>query len=83
MLTITDLEQLQAVDPFSVDETTLVDIQTVKINTELSKEQRILDFVNQIRNPYLYKCGGLIVQSVYANTEVTLTDRMKQYFRTI
>lgn len=83
MLTVNDLEQMQAVNPNSVDKNTLEDIQNVKIDVNLTKEERILDFVEQIKNPYLFTCKGVVVQSVFADTDVTLTDRMKQYFKTV
>lgn len=83
MVTLNDLERMRSVDPRWIDKNTLTDIQDIKINANLPKEERILDFIEQIKNPYLFKCGGLIVQSVFADTEVTLTDRLKQYFRTV
>lgn len=83
MLTVNDIVQLQSVNPISVDKSTLRDIQSVNIKANLDKEDRILDFIEQIKNPYLFKCGDLVVQSIFADTEVTLTDRLKQYFRTV
>lgn len=83
MLTLNDLERMRSIDPRSIDKNTLTDIQDIKINANLPKEERIMDFIEQIKNPYLFKCGGLVVQSVFADTEVTLTDRLKQYFRTV
>ena len=39
----------------------LVDIQEVHVNRALPREQRISEFVRQIKNPYLFKCGPLTV----------------------
>ncbi len=59
MLTADELRQLQKTDPAGTDPDTLVDICSVKkINTSLPKEERIDDFIRQIKNPYLFKCGG-------------------------
>lgn len=58
----------------------LTDIRNVLIDPKLGKEERIMDFIMQIKNPYLFRCGNLVVQSVFADTDVTLTDRLKQYF---
>ena len=41
----------------------LVDIRTVSVDMELPKEERISEFVRQIKNPYLFKCGGMLVKA--------------------
>ncbi len=83
MLTADELRQLQKIDPVSTDPDTLVDICSIKINTALPKEERIADFIRQIKNPYLFKCGDLVIQSVFPDTEVTLNDRLKQYLKNV
>lgn len=81
MLTADELQQLRAIDPSSIDIDTLVDICSVKINTALPKEERMADFIRQIKNPYLFKCGDMVIQSVFSDTETTLNDRLKQYLK--
>ncbi len=39
---------------------TLVDIRDVTVDRELSREDRIAEFVRQIKNPYRFKCGSLL-----------------------
>lgn len=78
-----NLERLKAVDLRTVDQSTLIDIRDVSINEQLPKEERIADFLKQIKNPYLFKCGNIVVQSVFADTDTTLTERLKQYFRMV
>ena len=39
----------------------LVDIQEVHVNRALPRELRISEFVRQIKNPYLFKCGQFTV----------------------
>ncbi|WP_353852636.1 DUF6870 family protein [Dehalobacter restrictus] len=75
------LDAMRNVDIRTVDPSTLVDIRDVKIKTDLPKEERILDFIRQIKNPYCFKCGDLIIKSTFADTEATLEDRLKSYFR--
>ncbi len=57
----------------------LVDIETIKIDTTLSKEERIQSYIQQIKNPYWCKCKDIIIESVFSDTEVTISQRMKQY----
>jgi len=78
-----DLEAMRNVDIRTVDMETLVDIRDVKIRTDLPKQERILDFIRQIKNPYCFKCGDLIIKSTFADTDATLEDRLKSYFRSI
>lgn len=64
-----------------VDIEDLVDIRTVNIDMDLPKNQRIQSFIKQIKNPYLFRCGDMVIQSVFSDTEITLDERLKQFFR--
>jgi len=57
----------------------LVDINTVVIDTSLPVEEKKRQFIEQIKNPHLYRCGDTIVRISHTNTGVTLADRLKQY----
>ncbi len=59
----------------------LRDIRDIKINQDLPKEERIIDFIRQIDNPYLFKCGDITVECVFSEDDVSLDDRLKQYLR--
>ena len=50
---------MQNVDIQSVGLDTLRDIRDVKVNTDLPKSERILDFIWQIGNPYCYRLGKI------------------------
>ncbi|MFR4352109.1 MAG: DUF6870 family protein [Roseburia sp.] len=76
-----NFEELKTIDPRQVEKDDLVDIQDVRINEQLQKEERISDFIRQIKNPYVCRCGDMVVQSVFADSDATLTDRLAQYFR--
>ncbi len=39
----------------------LVDIRDVTVDKELPREERITEFVRQIKNPYRFKCGRFTV----------------------
>jgi len=81
MLTATDIEKMHAVNPQTVDRSTLKDIRDVHVNTELQKKERILDFIRQIGNPYCYCYGDYVVKVGFVDTDVTLEDRMLSYIR--
>ena len=72
---------MQNVDIRTVDPETLRDIRTVTVNADLPKQERILDFIRQIGNPYCYRHGKYIVKVSFTDTDVTLEDRMLSYLR--
>lgn len=86
-----DFEVLKKVDVRTVNPDTLVDINEIVINKELPKEERLLDFIRQIRNPYCFKCGEMIVKTVFMDQDsvsegnivpgVTLEDRIENFLR--
>ncbi len=59
----------------------LVDIRTVTVNNELPKEERIADFIRQIKNPYLFKCGKYTVKAVFSKNGQTLEDCVKSLIK--
>jgi len=80
-LTTTDIDTMQTVELGTVNRSTLRDIRDVKIDTTLSKKERLLDYVRQIGNPYCYRHGKYTVKVSFSNTDATLEDRMLSYLR--
>ena len=70
--TLEQLKAMQAVDVRTVDPATLRDIRDVTVNTDLPKQERILDFMRQIGNPYCYRHGKYVVKISFADTDVTV-----------
>ena len=56
----------------------LVDIQDVSVDPNLSKEERIAEFVRQIKNPYCFKCGKFTVRAQFAPDGPSLEECLKQ-----
>ncbi len=75
--------EMKNVDIRTVDRDTLVDIHDVKIDRTLPKEERIRSFVEQIKNPYCFKCGEVVVKMAFSDTETTLEERMEHYLRSL
>ena len=69
---------MRNLDVTKVDREDLVDIQEVTVNKNLKQSQRLADFVRQIKNPYCYRHGEYIVKIGFEDTEVTLTERLKE-----
>ena len=56
----------------------LVDIRDVSVDQSLPREERITEFLRQIKNPYCFKCGKFTVRAQFAENGVSLEDCLKQ-----
>lgn len=56
------------------DTSNLADIQNVSVDPNLSREERIAEFVRQIKNPYHFKCGKFTVQARFSEDGASLED---------
>lgn len=74
MITLQEIGSIQ-----NVDRKGLKDIKDVVIDTALPLDERVRNYVEQIGNPYCYLDGGVVVSISYANTEVSLQDRLRSY----
>ena len=74
-----NLAAMRNADIRTADPSSLVDIRDVRVNTALAQKERILDFIRQVKNPYLYKCGKMVVKVSFAETEATLEDKLESY----
>jgi hypothetical protein len=52
----------------------LVDIRDVVIDKKLTLEERVKSYVEQIKDPYCFKVGDVVVRVSYAGKDKTLTD---------
>ena len=73
------LEQMGSIDLCGADPELLREINDISINTNLPKEERMQDYLSQIKNPYCFKCGKAIVKISFANTDITIEERMDKY----
>ena len=71
-----EIEAWKNVDVRTVDASELTDIDEIEINSELSKEERWLDFVRKIKNPFCFMCNGMIVKLSFVRTEESLENKL-------
>ena len=76
-----ELESMKIVDIRTVNPATLRDNRHEKNKTDLPKEQRIQYYIRQNCNPYSYRHGKYVVKISFADTDVTLEDRLLAYIR--
>lgn len=74
-----DLAKMKDMDIRKADTGGLADILEIKIDKDLSDIEKKREFIRQIKNPYLYRQGEYVVKLSFADTDATLTDRLKEY----
>lgn len=74
------LEQMKSVDIAKVDRGTLVDINGVHIDSSLPDEQKLQDYLEQIKNPYCFRCGDTPVKIRFVSEEKSLKQSLYNYF---
>ena len=56
----------------------LVDIRDISVDKSLPKEERIAEYVRQIKDPYCFKCGNFTVKARFADNGVTLEECLQR-----
>lgn len=77
------LREMAQTDIRAVDKDTLVERSTVKLDPKLSREERILSYIEQIKNPYCYLDDGVVVKVSFMDTDITLEERLEEYVRNL
>lgn len=71
-----ELEELKKVDIRTVDVSTLEDIEKIRIDRTLPKEERLLAFIRDVRNPFCYICNGMVVKTSFSDTDESLENKL-------
>ena len=61
----------------------LVDIKDVHIDPQLPQNERVKEFVRQIKDPYCFRDGNVIVKIRFADTQITLEERLESFFSSL
>lgn len=56
------------------------DINTVSINSNASAKERVSDYIEQIHNPYCFKCDGTLVRVAFNPAGTNLESAIINYF---
>ena len=52
----------------------LVDIRDVKLDSSMGQAERVKSFLAQIKNPYCFRVGDVVVNVAYTKGGATLND---------
>lgn len=78
-----DLEEMSRIDPEKVDKTSLVQRESVVINGDLEREGQISSFISQIKNPYCYLEGEVVVKLTFSESNRSLEDCLRAFLTDI
>lgn len=78
---IQTLRDMADVDVRTVSKESLVDIRDVKIDGSMDREERISDYMEQVKNPYCVRCNGIVVKMSFAQSGETLENKLTSYFQ--
>ena len=56
----------------------LVDIREVTVDKGMPRDERVAEFVRQIRNPYHFRCGKFVVTARFAEDGPTLEECLQR-----
>lgn len=68
------IEKYKDCDLNTINPDDIPDIKSIKIDKRKPKEERILDFLSQVENPYVFKVNGHLVQIGFTNNGKTAED---------
>ncbi|HAB59178.1 MAG TPA: hypothetical protein DCE48_00410 [Lachnospiraceae bacterium] len=75
---------MSQIDVSSVNPDELVDVREVQIDKNLNGEERIKDYIEKIKNPYVYKYGDYIVKLEFDNESgITLNELLEEIAKKI
>lgn len=77
------LESMKQMDIRHVDKRELVDLNSVRIDDTAPVEQRISDFVKQIRNPYCFRIGDVAIKVNYQTDGPSFQQNIEDLLRTM
>ncbi len=75
------VEAMKSIDPRTVDRSTLMQRSSVRLDPAAPREERLRDFIQQIKNPYCYLDGKTVVKISFSSTDTTMEDCLEHYLR--
>ena len=59
------------------------DAYGILISDDMTKAERASEFVKQVKNPYCFRVGDMVVKNDYSSDGISLKDRFEQFARTL
>ena len=73
------INRMKDIDIRTVDKSELVDIKNIHIDPYDIPENKMRDYIKQIKNPYCFLCDGYAVKIEFADSERTIEDCFMEF----
>ena len=80
---IEEIKKMRAIDVRTVDRAKLMDLKDIEIDPDASPEDKMPEYIKQIKNPYCFLCNGYVIKLEFSETDKTIEDRFLEYISTI
>ncbi len=80
MIGSTTLKSLASADITSIDRAQLADIREIKIDEELPADEKIARFIGEVKNPYCFLVGNVLVKIRFKPQGRDLKNILSDYF---
>jgi len=79
------LKKCKDIDLSEVNINEVDDLNKIRISRRKSKEERIIDFINKTKNPYIFNVNGRLVKLEFTNNgrkaEAAITNVIKSIYK--
>ncbi len=80
MITSSELEVMSKQNIEAINRKELADLSAIHIRQDLPQVEKILDFLEQIKNPYCFLCGDVPVRVCFTDNGPKLSQTLENYF---
>ena len=80
MIDLITLRSLASDDITSIDRTRLADIREIKVDEELPADEKIAQFIDEVKNPYCFLVGDVPVKIRFKPQGRDLKNMLSDYF---
>ena len=74
------LAEMKITEITQIDPSVLINIEEIEISEKLNDDDRLLDFINKVKNPYCFLCGQTPVRVRFVDSEKTLSQSLSSFF---
>ena len=79
-MTLQELDQLRDTNVETINRATLTNIEDVQMDCSMPAVQRMLKYLDEVKNPYCFLCGETPVKICFSADGETLANTVKRYF---
>lgn len=80
MITNKQLEEMSRQNIETINRNELADISAIQIKQDLPHNEKVIAFLEEIRNPYCFLCGNVPVRVCFSDNGPKLGQTLQGYF---